>query len=149
MCDPILVTLSKMRPHYRQFSRENATPSSGTSPLASYREVPSPPPGQLSENPNLTGNTVIIMIDWEFELRATLTLDLLRVDLTSLNRTKDFFESLPWPERAFEPRATGWEWPAAPHRRFYGGTYRVFLPKEKQQQRQQNKQTENYSLIED
>ena len=77
-----------------QFSRENATPSSGTSPLASYREVP-PPPGQLSENPNLTGNTVIIMIDSEVELRATLTLDLLRVDLTSFNRTKDFFESLP------------------------------------------------------
>ena len=33
MCDPILVTLLKMRPHY---SREYATPSSGTSPLASY-----------------------------------------------------------------------------------------------------------------
>ena len=63
MCDPILVTLPKMRPHYRQSSRKNATPSSGTSPLASYREVPPPPPGQLSENPNLTGNTVIIMID--------------------------------------------------------------------------------------
>ena len=43
MCDPILVTLPKMRPHYRQSSRKNATPSSGTSPLASYREVPSPP----------------------------------------------------------------------------------------------------------
>ena len=92
MCDPILVTLSKMRPHHRQSIRENATPSSGSSPLASYREVP-PPPGQLSENPNLTGNTVIIMNDWEVELRATLTLDLLRVDLTSLNRTKDFFEN--------------------------------------------------------
>ena len=26
-----------------QSSRENATPSSGTSPLASYKEVPSPP----------------------------------------------------------------------------------------------------------
>ena len=42
MCDPILVTLLKMRPHYSQSSRENATPSSGTSPLASYKEVPSP-----------------------------------------------------------------------------------------------------------
>ena len=40
MCDPILVTLLKMRPHYTQSSRENATPSSGTSPLASYKEVP-------------------------------------------------------------------------------------------------------------
>ena len=44
MCDPILVTLLKMRPHYSQSSRENATPSSGTSPLASYKEVPPPPP---------------------------------------------------------------------------------------------------------
>ena len=40
MCDPILVTLLKMRPYYSQFSLENATPSSGTSPLASYKEVP-------------------------------------------------------------------------------------------------------------
>ena len=40
MCDPILVTLLKMRPHYIHSSRENATPFSGTSPLASYREEP-------------------------------------------------------------------------------------------------------------
>ena len=40
MCDPILVTLLKMQPHYSQSSRENATPSSGTSPVASYKEVP-------------------------------------------------------------------------------------------------------------
>ena len=40
MYDPILVTLLKMRRHYSQSSRENATPSSGTSPLASYKEVP-------------------------------------------------------------------------------------------------------------
>ena len=39
MCDPILVTLLKMRPHDSQSSRENATPSSSTSPLASYKEV--------------------------------------------------------------------------------------------------------------
>ena len=39
MCDPMLVTLSKMRPHYSQTSREKATPSSGTSPLASYRSL--------------------------------------------------------------------------------------------------------------
>ena len=43
MCDPILVTLLKMRPHYSHSSRENATPSSGTSSLASYEEVPPPP----------------------------------------------------------------------------------------------------------
>ena len=43
MCDPILVTLLKMRAHYSQSSRENGTPSSGTSPLDSYKEVPPPP----------------------------------------------------------------------------------------------------------
>ena len=42
MYDPILVTLIKMQPHYSQSSRENATPFSGTSPLASYNEVPTP-----------------------------------------------------------------------------------------------------------
>ena len=47
MCEPILVTLLKMRPHYSRSSRENATPSSGTSPLASYKEVP-PPPGNIA-----------------------------------------------------------------------------------------------------
>ena len=44
MCDPIQVTLLKIRPHYSQSSCENATPSSGTSLLASYEEVPPPPP---------------------------------------------------------------------------------------------------------
>ena len=39
MSDPIWLTLLKMRPHYSQSSHENATPSSGTSPLASYKEV--------------------------------------------------------------------------------------------------------------
>ena len=39
MCDPILITLLKTRIHYCQSSRENATPFSGVSPLASYREV--------------------------------------------------------------------------------------------------------------
>ena len=50
MCDPILVTLLKMRPHYSQSSRENATPSSDTSPLASYKEVPPPPPRLAARN---------------------------------------------------------------------------------------------------
>ena len=40
MCDPILATLLKVRPHYSQPSRENATPSSGTSPSAFCMEVP-------------------------------------------------------------------------------------------------------------
>ena len=35
MCEPILVILLKMRLHYSQSSPENATPSSGTPPLAS------------------------------------------------------------------------------------------------------------------
>ena len=43
MCDPILVTLLKMPPHYSKSSREDATPSSGTFPLASDKEVH--PPG--------------------------------------------------------------------------------------------------------
>ena len=46
LCDPILATLLKMRPRYSQSSRENATPSSGTSPLASYKEV-LPPGGTM------------------------------------------------------------------------------------------------------
>ena len=37
MCDPILVTPLKMRAHYSQSNREYATPSSGTSPLVSYK----------------------------------------------------------------------------------------------------------------
>ena len=41
------LTLLKMRPHYSQSSRENATPSSSTSPLASYKEVP-PLPGDIA-----------------------------------------------------------------------------------------------------
>ena len=42
ICHPILVTLLKMRPHYGQLKREIATPSSGSSPLASYKEVHPP-----------------------------------------------------------------------------------------------------------
>ena len=46
MCDPILVTLSKMLPRCSQSSHENATPSSFTSPLSSCEDVlhlPFPP----------------------------------------------------------------------------------------------------------
>ena len=42
MFDPILVTLLEVRPYYSQSRRENVTPSSGISPSASYKEVPSP-----------------------------------------------------------------------------------------------------------
>ena len=41
MCDAILETPLKMQSYYSQSRRENATPSSGTSPLASYKEVTS------------------------------------------------------------------------------------------------------------
>ena len=40
--DPILVTLLKMRPYYSQSSRENTTPSSDISPLASWATVSVP-----------------------------------------------------------------------------------------------------------
>ena len=48
MYDLIQASLLKMRPYHSQSSRENATPSSGTSPspLAFYNEVP-PPPGDF------------------------------------------------------------------------------------------------------
>ena len=55
MCDPILVTVLKMKPLYSQPSRENATPSSGTSPLASYKEVPPPPPSGVSSRDKFYG----------------------------------------------------------------------------------------------
>ena len=52
ICAHILVNLLKMRPHYSHSSRKNATPSSGTSLLASYKGVPPPPfprkQGQMS-----------------------------------------------------------------------------------------------------
>ena len=48
MCDPVLVTLLKIRLHYSQSSRENVTPSSGTSPLVSFKKCP-PPPGNEYE----------------------------------------------------------------------------------------------------
>ena len=50
MCVRILVTLLKMQLHYSQSSRENETPSSGTSPLANYKEVPPPPGGGGDED---------------------------------------------------------------------------------------------------
>ena len=44
MCYSILVvTLLNAQPHYSQSSHQNATPSSGTSPSAYYKEVPPPP----------------------------------------------------------------------------------------------------------
>ena len=42
MCDSILVSPLKMQPYYSQSGRENVTPSSGTSVLASYKKVSHP-----------------------------------------------------------------------------------------------------------
>ena len=39
MCYPILKIVLKMQPHYSHYRRQKTTPSSGTSPLASYKEV--------------------------------------------------------------------------------------------------------------
>ena len=71
MCNPMIVTLLKKRPHYSQSSHKNVTPSSGTSPSAPYKEVPHPPTTplhQLFENCfkknnwcNWTGN---YLSDW-------------------------------------------------------------------------------------
>ena len=40
MCNPILITVLKMQPHYSQRSHENKTPSSDTSPSASSPSFP-------------------------------------------------------------------------------------------------------------
>ena len=77
MCDPTLITLLKMQPHYSQSSRENATPSSGTSPLASYKEVPPPRakvPFTVSRITECPGATVL------FYTKAILLASLRAVD---------------------------------------------------------------------
>ena len=63
MCDPILVTLLKMRPHYSQSNRENVTPS----PLASYKEV-TPQVFYLSTPPCL--RILQAHLDWPLVLHA-------------------------------------------------------------------------------
>ena len=48
-----------------QSSRKNATPSSGTSPVASYKEAPSPPPPSLgSEIINVVSKPVPLLKSW-------------------------------------------------------------------------------------
>ena len=49
MCDPILVTIENAI-HYSQSSRENVTQSSGTSSLASEKEVYPPAPDPLRDS---------------------------------------------------------------------------------------------------
>ena len=69
MRDPILVTLLKMRPHYSQSTRENATPSSGTSPLASYKEeliVPCENSEKiLRKRFHLSGDTIAFLLQFQ------------------------------------------------------------------------------------
>ena len=88
MCDPILVTLLKMRPHYRQSSRENATPSSGTSPLTSYKKVlPPPTPGCLGA----FGCRLRVWSKWETTCRFLPALsEVLNADFGQ--RTKDIWK---------------------------------------------------------
>ena len=49
-----------MRPHYSQSSRENVTPSDGTSPLASYKEVPPPRLTLTSEGTDSTNFSIYL-----------------------------------------------------------------------------------------
>ena len=51
-----------MQPHYSQPSRENATPSSSTTPLASYKEV-APPAGSASLRYRNRGGISILMCE--------------------------------------------------------------------------------------
>ena len=46
ICDPILVTLLKMRPHYSQSSRENATHPAARPHWCLIRKYPPPLPEQ-------------------------------------------------------------------------------------------------------
>ena len=86
MCEPILATVLKMRPHYSQSSRENATPSSGTLPLACYKEVPPPPPRderQMYTSPDQT--------NWQFcrdnGLQPTITRHALHPFIDALSKS--------------------------------------------------------------
>ena len=88
MCDPILVTLLKMRPHYSQSSRENVTPSSGTSSLASHKEVPPPlPPGNThvvvhNSSANMKRKMLAIQHQWKMVIGTDdkLTNDMRRIN---------------------------------------------------------------------
>ena len=88
MCDPILVTLLKMRPHYSQYksSSENVTPSSGTSLLASHKEVPPSPPRQhafscTSFLGNMKRKMLVIQHQWKMVIGTDdkLTNDMRRI----------------------------------------------------------------------
>ena len=67
MCATILVALLKMPAHYNHSSRENATPSSGASPLGSNKEVPPSPGLSLEEGSVLAIVNIPIIILDQFE----------------------------------------------------------------------------------
>ena len=68
-CDPILVTLLKIRLHYSHSRRENATRSSGKSPIASYKEVPPPPVWDNWDTPILKGRECKSALRWGYGYR--------------------------------------------------------------------------------
>ena len=70
-CATPLVTLLKMRPHYSQSSRENATPSGGTSPLASYKEVTPPPPNPRAAFTDWGTRGRLCFLNWSTMMATT------------------------------------------------------------------------------
>ena len=65
--DPILVNLLKMRPHYGHSSRENATPSSGTSLLATTG-FPLKPVGGVAKCQLFSlDRKIILIVNWTIE----------------------------------------------------------------------------------
>ena len=94
ICDPILVTLLKMQPHYSQSSRENATPSSGTSPLACYWEVPSAPtPGVNSRSALASCFGLVFSLACKTqEKKKTITPVLQAMPFTSCRNTAFYFQ---------------------------------------------------------
>ena len=83
-CDVILVTLLKMRSHDSHSSRENATPSSGTSPVVSYKELPPPPPGV-----NICNRVLVHRVN---KLRATDS----TISPGLTNKVHSIYISVPW-----------------------------------------------------
>ena len=79
VCDHILVTLLKMRPHYSQSSGNNATPSSAHPSLALYKKVPSPRPQPTTQGKKSGGrqtnkaNSLRNLICGSFNFPTSLT----------------------------------------------------------------------------
>ena len=94
MCDPIQVTLLKMWPHYSQFSCENAIPSSGSSPLASYKEAPSPPSQATrilvvhNSSANIKSKLLVIQHQWKMVIETLddkLNKDMRRINIVPVS----------------------------------------------------------------